>query len=160
MWVSMLMAYTIGGLATAVGIRVEAIRYYQRRGLFAEPYRSTGGTRRYEEAHARRLRFIRNAQALGFDLDEVADLLALEHGQNSRDAERIGVRKLAIVRQRIKHLRRIERALTALVEPRHGKNKVRCPLMEALTAADASDSVRGLAASSVKRVPRTSRVCD
>ena len=137
----MLMTYTIGGLAAAVGVHVETIRYYQRRGLFAEPYRSTSGTRRYEEAHVRRLHFIKNAQVLGFDLDEVADLLTLEHGQNGRDAERIGVRKLAIVCQRIKHLRRIERALAVLVEQPHGKqSKARCPLMEALAAADASSS--------------------
>jgi MerR family mercuric resistance operon transcriptional regulator len=158
----MRMTYTIGGLATAVGVHVETIRYYQRRGLFAEPYRSTSGTRRYEEAHARRLRFIKNAQALGFDLDEVADLLALEHGQKGRDAERIGVRKLAIVRQRIKHLRRIERALAALIERPHGnQSKAHCPLMEALTAAVASDSGRRRAtASSVRRAPRTSHGCD
>lgn len=145
----MLMMYTIGELATATGIHVETIRYYQRRGLFAEPHRSTGGMRRYEEGHVRRLRFIMNAQALGFDLDEVADLLALEHDQNRRDAERIGARKLAIVRQRITHLRRIERALAALVEQPHGnQSKPRCPLMEALTAKEASDTGRGRAATS------------
>jgi MerR family mercuric resistance operon transcriptional regulator len=154
--------YTMGELATATGIHVETLRYYQRRGLFAEPHRSIRGTRCYEEGHVRRLRFIRNAQALGFDLDEVADLLALEHGQNSRDTEHIGARKLAIVRQRIKHLRRIERALTALVEQRHGnQSTAHCPLMEALTAKDASDSGLGrTATSNIRRVPRTSRVCD
>ena len=158
----MLMTYTMGGLATAVGIHVETIRYYQRRGLFAEPYRSTGGTRRYEEAHVHRLRFIKNAQALGFDLDEVADLLALEHSQNGRAAERIGARKLAVVRQRITRLHRIERALAALVEQPYGnQSTARCPLMEALTAKDASSSARGRAATSgVKRVPRTRRGCD
>ncbi|HET6912385.1 MAG TPA: MerR family transcriptional regulator [Rhodanobacteraceae bacterium] len=136
------MTYTMGGLATAVGVHVETIRYYQRRGLFAEPYRSTSGTRRYEEAHVRRLRFIKNAQALRFDLDEVADLLALEHDQDSRNGERVGARKLAIVRQHITHLCRIERALAAIVEQQpHGKqSKARCPLMEALAAADASNS--------------------
>lgn len=136
----MLMTYTMGGLATAVGVHVEIIRYYQPRGLFAEPCRSIGGTRRYEETHVHRLRFIKNAQALGFDLDEVADLLALEHGQNGRDAERIGARKLRIVRRRITHLRRIEQVLVALVEQQHDKDKTRCPLMEALTAKGASDS--------------------
>jgi MerR family mercuric resistance operon transcriptional regulator len=156
------MTYTIGELATAAGVHVETIRYYQRRGLFAAPYRSMGGTRRYEEAHIHRLRFIKNAQALGFDLDEVVDLLALEHDQNSRDVGRIGARKLAVVRQRITRLHRIERALAALVEQPHGnQSTARCPLMEALTAKDASSSARGRAATSgVKRVPRTSHDCD
>lgn len=134
------MSYTIGELATATGIHVETVRYYQRRGLLAEPYRPRGGTRVYEESHARRLRFIERAQALGFEIDEVADLLALEHGQD-RGANHTVARKLAIVRQRIARLRRIERSLTALAEQKHGsRSKTHCPLMDALTSEDAHDS--------------------
>ena len=136
------MPYTIAELATATGVHVETVRYYQRRGLLAAPYRPMGGTRGYEEAHARRLRFIKRAQALGFELDEVADLLALEHDQDRRGAKYIATRKLAIVRQRIACMRRrIERALAALVEQgRH--DKADCPLMATLTAEDANDSGR------------------
>ena len=50
--------YTIGTLARLVGVNVETIRYYQRRGLMREPAKPLGGIRRYAEAHARRLRFI------------------------------------------------------------------------------------------------------
>jgi MerR family mercuric resistance operon transcriptional regulator len=129
------MSYTIGALAKAAEVHVETIRYYQRRGLLAEPPRPPGGIRRYGETHARRLRFIKHAQALGFGLDEVADLLALEDGRHCRGAERIGTHKLAIVRQRIAHLRRIEQALATLVEQCHGnRGKVHCPLMDALAA--------------------------
>lgn len=131
------MTYTIGKLAKAADVHIETIRYYQRRGLLAEPPRPPGGVRRYDESHARRLRFIKHAQALGFGLDEVADLLALEDGQHCRGAERIGTHKLSIVRQRIDHLRRIEQALATLVERCHGnRGKVRCPLMDALAAQD------------------------
>ncbi|MHB8447294.1 MAG: MerR family transcriptional regulator [Rudaea sp.] len=134
------MSYTIGGLAKAAAVHVETIRYYQRCGLLVEPLRPPGGIRRYEESHARRLRFIKHAQALGFGLDEVADLLALDDGQHCRGAERIGTHKLSIVRQRIAHLRRIERALAALVEQCHGnRGKVHCPLMDALAGEDVSE---------------------
>jgi MerR family mercuric resistance operon transcriptional regulator len=135
------MSYTIGELAVATGVHIDTVRYYQRRGLLAAPYRPMGGTRAYEEAHARRLRFIKRALALGFELDEVADLLALEHDQGSRDAKHIVTRRLAIVRRRIAHLRRIEQSLTELAKQPHGsRGKIHCPLMEVLAADDASDS--------------------
>jgi hypothetical protein len=54
------------------------------------------------------LRFIKHAQALGFWIAEMAELLALEDVRSCRGAERIGAHKPAIVRQRIGHLRRIE----------------------------------------------------
>ena len=56
-------SHTIGGLAKAAGVGVETVRYYQRRGLLPEPARPPGEVRRYGEEDARRLRFIRSAQA-------------------------------------------------------------------------------------------------
>lgn len=127
------MTFTIGGLSKATHVHVETIRYYQRCGLVAEPPKPAGGIRRYDETHARRLRFIKHAQTMGFSLDEVADLLALEDGRHCREAERIGNNKLAMVRERIVQLRRVERALAALVEQcRCNRGKVRCPLVASL----------------------------
>ena len=131
----MLESYTIGALARQAGVNVETIRYYQRRGLIGEPRRPPGGIRRYGEPHAERLRFIRQAQALGFSLEEVKELLALEDGQHCREAERLGAIKLAAVRERLGQLRRVERALAALVNQCHSNaGRVRCPLMAALGA--------------------------
>lgn len=130
------MSYTIGSLAKATEVHVETIRYYQRRGLVAEPAKPLGGIRRYNDAHARRLRFIKRAQTLGFNLDEVADLLALEDGRHCRDAERLGANKLAMVRERITQLRRVEQALTALVDQCNGNpGQVHCPLIASLEQA-------------------------
>jgi MerR family mercuric resistance operon transcriptional regulator len=127
------MTLTIGALAKATDVHVETIRYYQRRGLVADPPKPPGGIRRYGENHARRLRFIKHAQALGFSLDEVADLLALEDGRHCRDAERLAAKKLAMVRERIAQLLRAEQALATLVEQCHcNRGKVRCPLITAL----------------------------
>ena len=75
---------TIGGLAAAGGVGVETVRYYQRRGLMETPPRD-GGVRRYGAGDIRRLRFIRQAQAAGFSLDEIAELIALDA---SRDRPR------------------------------------------------------------------------
>ena len=126
-------SYTIGALAKQVGVNVETVRYYQRRGLLGEPQRPLGGIRRYGQAHARRLRFIRQAQLLGFSLDEVKDLLALEDGKHCREAERLAAIKLAAVRERLAQLRRVERVLATLVEQcQCNTGRVRCPLIAAL----------------------------
>ncbi|WP_329743438.1 Hg(II)-responsive transcriptional regulator [Dyella sp. A6] len=130
------MSYTIGRLAKATEVHVETIRYYQRRGLVPEPAKPLGGIRRYEEVHARRLRFIKHAQTLGFSLDEVSDLLTLEDGRHCREAEELGANKLAMVRERIVQLQRVEQALASLVDQCHcNTGQVRCPLIAALEQA-------------------------
>ncbi|WP_040840624.1 MerR family transcriptional regulator [Nocardia brevicatena] len=68
-------ALRTGELAAAVGVNVQTLRYYERRGLLAEPDRSVGGHRLYPERAVTVLRVIKAAQRLGFTLDEVADLL-------------------------------------------------------------------------------------
>jgi MerR family mercuric resistance operon transcriptional regulator len=131
--VKMATQSTIGQLAKQAGVNVETIRFYQRRGLLDEPKKPLGGIRRYAQAHVRRIRFVREAQELGFSLDEVADLLALEDGRNCREAERIGSRKLATVRERLAQLKRVEKVLAALVDRCHcNTGKLRCPLIDAL----------------------------
>jgi DNA-binding transcriptional MerR regulator len=64
-----------GQVATAAGVNVETLRYYERRGLLAEPHRSPGGHRLYDADSVTTLRVIKAAQRLGFSLEEVAELL-------------------------------------------------------------------------------------
>jgi MerR family mercuric resistance operon transcriptional regulator len=129
---------TIGTLARQVGVNVETIRYYQRRGLVPEPAKPFGGIRHYEQAHARRLRFIKEAQRLGFSLDEVGELLSLEDGLHCREVEEIAGHKLAIVRERIAQLAKIEKLLAVLVGRCHGnRGKLRCPLIASLESVTA-----------------------
>jgi MerR family mercuric resistance operon transcriptional regulator len=73
---------TIARLAAAAGVGVETVRYYQRRGLLPVPA-SAGAVRRYDAGHVRRLRFIRRAQAAGFTLEEIGELLALDRLRSS-----------------------------------------------------------------------------
>jgi len=70
---------TIGKLAAAEGVSVETVRFYQRRGLLAEPERHGSGYREYSDADRSRLVFIRRARQLGFSLGEIADLLGPVH---------------------------------------------------------------------------------
>ena len=64
-----------GELAKSAGVHVETLRYYERRGLLAEPPRRSSGHRDYPEDAVARLRMIKQAQALGLTLDEIAELL-------------------------------------------------------------------------------------
>lgn len=127
---------TIGGLARQTGVHVETIRYYQRRGLVDEPARPPGGIRRYGEGHIRRLRFIRRAQAIGFSLDEIRELLRLDDGAQCDEAQALAEKRLADVRGKVAELQRIEAALADLVDRCDAADgRVNCPLIESLQDA-------------------------
>lgn len=124
---------TIGGLAKAAGVNVETIRYYQRRGLLAEPERPHGGIRRYGKVDRERLAFVKTAQRLGFRLDEIAELLHLEDGTHCEAASALAEHKLSVVREKIAGLRRIEQALAKLVHACHEQEgSITCPLIASL----------------------------
>ena len=74
---------SIGALASAAAVNVETIRFYQRRGLLAEPPGPPGRVRQYGPTHVDRVRFIKTAQRLGFSLADVASLLVLDDGAHS-----------------------------------------------------------------------------
>ena len=78
--------FTIGQLAKTTAVNVETIRYYQRRGLLAEPVKPYKGIRRYTERDAQRVRFIKQGQKLGFSLDDLKELMSLEDEQQCLEA--------------------------------------------------------------------------
>lgn len=126
--------FTIGDVADAAGVGVETVRYYERRGLVPQPGRGLGSVRRYGSGHVSRIRFIKRAQVLGFSLEEIASLLALEDGTDRRSIRRIAAARLEDTRRRIADLRRIEHALAHLLHEceAHGKSPA-CPIIAAIT---------------------------
>ena len=124
---------SIGAVAAAAGVNVETIRFYQRKGLLAEPGRKYGQIRRYGDAEVRRIRFVKSAQRLGFALAEIAELLRLEDGTHCGQARAMGKQKLADVRARLRDLRRIERVLNQLIADCSARrDAIACPLIAAL----------------------------
>ncbi|PFG10446.1 LOW QUALITY PROTEIN: MerR family mercuric resistance operon transcriptional regulator [Marinobacter sp. LV10MA510-1] len=124
---------TIGVLAKASGMGVETIRYYQRRGLVAEPEKPYGSIRHYDEQALARLHFIRTAQWLGFSLDEIGELLKLEDGAYCDEARALAERKLDDLRRKIAALRQMESTLDSLVEScRYSEDPQRCPIIHSL----------------------------
>jgi DNA-binding transcriptional MerR regulator len=106
---------TIGKLAAAEGVSVETVRFYQRRGLLAEPARHGAGYRVYSEDDRARLTFIRRARALGFTLGEVADLLGPAAAQSSREIAAAAQAKLAAIDDQVRDLVRLRCRLRQLV---------------------------------------------
>ncbi|CAM2010133.1 MerR family transcriptional regulator [Acanthopleuribacter pedis] len=76
---------TIGAAAKAAGLGVETIRFYERKGLIVQPPKH-GGFRTYSDNDIKQLRFIRKAKTLGFTLDAIKSLLALESGTEESNA--------------------------------------------------------------------------
>ena len=106
----------IGKLARDVGVNIQTVRYYERRGLLEDPRGSESGYREYDGSTADRLRFIRRAQELGFTLDEITDLLALRLDPNT-PAHAVKERaraKIEEVESRIHDLEHIRDALNHL----------------------------------------------
>ena len=128
---------TIGQLAHAAGVAADTVRYYEKRGLLAKPRRTSGGYRDYDEAALLRLRALRKAQALGFTLDEAADLLALSHNLDA-DAQAVHDRaqeKIEAIDARIADLERTRDALGRLLASCGGSHTARadCPILKALS---------------------------
>lgn len=125
--------FTIGQLARYAGVHVETIRFYQRRRLIKAPPRPRGGVRRYGAADVARVRFIKAAQRIGFDLREISELLKLDDGTYCAEARTLAEKKLADVHERVTALRSIETALKQLVnECRSRRGTVSCPLIASL----------------------------
>jgi MerR family mercuric resistance operon transcriptional regulator len=103
--------------------------------LVGEPDRPPGGIRHYDDKAVARLRFIKRSQQLGFSLDEVRSLLALEDGQNCRDTRLLAEKKLEIIGSRLADLRRMQKQLRQLIhECESGKRPRACPIIAALSA--------------------------
>ncbi|HYC48669.1 MAG TPA: MerR family transcriptional regulator [Burkholderiales bacterium] len=133
---------TIAGVARTAGVGVETVRYYERRGLIAQPKKSLGSYRRYGSDHVGRIRFVKRAQELGFTLDEVESLLKLEDGTDRRSIQKIAAERLQQVRGRIADLRRIERTLAHLLEDCRDRGTPQCPIIGAIAGSPSLQAPR------------------
>ena len=123
---------TIAKLARAAEVGVETIRYYQRRGLMPVP-RAAGKSayRLYDPGHLQRLLFIRKAQAAGFTLEEIKELLVLDR---TRDRARVRVlagQRLEALARQAEELETARKSLQRLLGVCQGSNRGPCPIIEA-----------------------------
>ncbi|USU04381.1 MerR family DNA-binding protein [Sphingomonadaceae bacterium OTU29THOMA1] len=120
---------TIAGLAQAGGVGVETVRYYQRRQLLAEPERPDGGFRSYGDDDVRRLRFIRQAQAAGFTLEEIRELLALDATEDRARVRDLARSRIAALDARITEMQQARAALARLADDCGAGTGGPCPIL-------------------------------
>jgi DNA-binding transcriptional MerR regulator len=119
-----MMNISIGELARHTGVKVPTIRYYESVGLMPAPPRSEGRQRRYAASQVSRLNFIRHSRELGFEIDAIRELLAMNEQpeQSCVEADRIARRHLGEVERRITQLEALRAELRRMLEEcRHGR---------------------------------------
>ena len=109
----------IGELARLAGVTAETIRYYERERVIPRPKRTGSGKyRRYEQADADRLRFVKRARDLGFSLDEVRELLVLAQSDPKKpcdNVDQIARAHIAAVEEKIGRLTKLRVELSRLI---------------------------------------------
>lgn len=137
---------TIGKLAKLVGVNIQTVRYYERRRLLSPTARKSSGYRLYGENALKRLRFIKNAQALGFTLHEIAELLALRVASTARcgDVQKRARAKLVQVESKVDALQALARALNSLIRAcRVGQPTGHCPILMSLEEETKAGAKKG-----------------
>ena len=124
----------IGQASEASGVSQRMIRHYEAIGLIPAPARRESGYRDYAEADVHRLRFIANARDLGFDTNEISELLALWNDGQRASAE---VKKLALARAdalqaKARKLEAMRKVLLDLAGRCTGGDRPDCPIIDEL----------------------------
>lgn len=126
--------FSIGQLAQKADCKVPTIRYYEQIGLLPAPKRNQGNQRRYNEQHLIKLRFVRHARALGFDLDAIRELSLLsEHpDKHCHEADLIAQRHLVDIGHKIQRLQSLQFELSKMLNDcSHGDGN-HCRVLEVL----------------------------
>lgn len=110
--------FSIGAIARKTRVKVPTIRYYEQIGLLAEPERTEGNQRRYGHDALERLGFIKHARDLGFPIEAISSLIALNNhpDRSCLEANEIAKRQLVGVREKIASLLRLEGELARISE--------------------------------------------
>lgn len=124
----------IGELAKRAGVSIDTLRYYEKVKLLPKPARSSGGFRLFAPEHIERVRFIRQAQELGFSLDEIRGLLATGGAEECRRVRDLLKRKLSELDERLKALKDFRLVLThhlsaCEAELKHHSDSACCPVL-------------------------------
>jgi MerR family copper efflux transcriptional regulator len=119
-------------------VNAQTLRYYERRGLLPKTSRLASGYREFDSATVGLVRFIKNAQELGFTLNEIRELIALraDRSRSDEDVRRVASRKIEEMDRRIRQLAEMKDELAALVEhcsPTRCKDD--CVIIDALDGA-------------------------
>lgn len=128
----------IGEAAKRSGVSAKMIRHYESRGFLPAAVRAANGYRNYTETDIAALAFVRRARALGFSLDEAANLLGLwrNPARASHDVKELAQRQAAALEQRVREMRAMMRTLRDLAAACPGDDSAACPILDDLADAE------------------------
>ena len=134
----------IGQVAQQTGLSVDAIRFYEKERLLPKALRSTGGFRLYGSGHIEQLRFIQKAQAIGFSLAEIRELILIQDDQveTCSHVRDLIQQKLATVQQKMNELAQIEGQLKGALQKcnrqlrKTSARHDRCPVLEIIASSE------------------------
>jgi DNA-binding transcriptional MerR regulator len=138
-------AMTIGTAARAAGVNLQTVRFYERRRLIPRPSRTAAGYRTFGDDDVRRIRFIKRAQALGFSLREIRDLIAVQCGPQAgcdelRDR---AAAKIVEIDAKIRNLTAMRDSLALLARRLPGRRPADlCPIWDCLTPGNEEPPAR------------------
>lgn len=126
---------TIGQVAKLAGVNRETLRYYEREGIIEPPERKDSGYRIYPEDTVKRIRFIKRAQALGFSLKEIMELMALRNdakGATCSNVKQYAQDKVKTIEKKLTDLKRMRSRLLELIAICEEENSLNaCPILDA-----------------------------
>lgn len=124
-------ALRISDLARAGGVGVETVRFYQRKGLLAAPGEGSVGGRHYGPDDVRRLRFVRRAQAAGFTLAQIGELIDLDRTDDRPRAREMAQARIAALDEEIARLEDARDSLGKLARECAKGSGGPCPILSA-----------------------------
>jgi MerR family transcriptional regulator, copper efflux regulator len=128
-------SYSIGQLAKSTGIGIEAVRFYERKGLIPKPPRRPSGYRQFPQKTLERLLFIGRAKELGFSLAEIKDLLSLRINKQAscKKVKQRASLKLESIEEKLKTLKRMKKVLKSLIADCDEEAPTsQCPILDSL----------------------------
>jgi DNA-binding transcriptional MerR regulator len=134
---------SIGELASATGVKVVTIRYYEQIGILPAPARTGANYRTYSREHARRLGFVRRCRELGFSLDQIRDLfrLSAEDAPSCAEVCQIAEQHLQTIEDKLADLTRLASELRQIRASCSGSRPMaECRIIEALSSDTSGDS--------------------
>lgn len=132
----------IGTLSARTGVKVPTIRYYEESGLMPKAARTEAGRRSYDGHDVSRLRFIRHARELGFEVGAIRQLLELnDHPDRScREADALARVHLGEIDSRIARLTALRSEIGRMLDGcAHGRVE-QCRVIQVLADHDQCES--------------------